>query len=203
MSEPILSAKIFEFIGGWLCLDFTNTIGYVPDPDSTNGLRSFADLIDWGEQAGILTPTAAQMGRESGSDAPLLNRALALRTTLYRLFSAAADGHTPASSDLDALNATLREALAQRTLRWTPAGFVWAWNDANTPQSILWQVAWSASELLVSDQLERVRQCAGDDCTFLFIDTSRNHSRRWCDMKSCGNQAKAHRHYHRQRASTS
>ena len=64
---------------------------------------------------------------------------------------------------------------------------------------ILWPVARSAGELLISDKLDRVRQCADDrGCGYLFVDTSRNRSRRWCSMESCGNRAKAHRHYQRQ-----
>ncbi len=44
---------------------------------------------------------------------------------------------------------------------------------------------------------DRVRRCGGANCDWLFMHNSRNHSRRWCDMGSCGNRAKARRYYAR------
>jgi predicted RNA-binding Zn ribbon-like protein len=64
-------------------------------------------------------------------------------------------------------------------------------------EQILFAVLTSAAELLASDRLKRIRECASADCTWLFIDMSRNRTRRWCDMKGCGNRMKARRHYRR------
>ena len=58
----------------------------------------------------------------------------------------------------------------------------------------------SAAELLTSPDLPLVRECAGYDCGWLFMDTTKNRSRRWCDMATCGNRAKGRRHYERRRA---
>jgi predicted RNA-binding Zn ribbon-like protein len=88
-------------------------------------------------------------------------------------------------------------------LRVTPAktGFTWTWhNEPGALDVMLWPVVQSAGELLTSAQIVQVRECAGDTCSWLFLDTSKNHSRRWCDMKDCGNRAKAKRHYARSRA---
>lgn len=80
------------------------------------------------------------------------------------------------------------------------SSFVWGWDDAAPAlDRPLWPVARSLAELLTSDELPRVRECAADNCAWLFIDTSKNRSRRWCDMAVCGNRAKARRHYARAR----
>ena len=77
-------------------------------------------------------------------------------------------------------------------------GFDWAWDGASDAlDRMLWPIVWSAVELLKSDELAHVRECANDQCSWLFLDLSRNHSRRWCDMQSCGNLVKARRHYAR------
>ena len=82
-----------------------------------------------------------------------------------------------------------------------PQGFQWEWTEVeNTFDRVAWAVARSAGELMTSDRLVRVRECADDrGCGYLFIDTSRNHSRRWCSMETCGNRAKASRSYKRRR----
>ncbi|HSH12932.1 MAG TPA: CGNR zinc finger domain-containing protein, partial [Desulfurivibrionaceae bacterium] len=77
--------------------------------------------------------------------------------------------------------------------------FEWGWSDAGGLRRLLWPIVRSAAELLTSEKLERVGQCAGDSCGWLFLDTSRNRSRRWCEMEHCGNRAKARRHYRRQK----
>ena len=63
-----------------------------------------------------------------------------------------------------------------------------------------WSIARSAVEILTGELYDLVRECAADDCAWLFIDTSRNHSRRWCSMSSCGNRAKVHQFRQRKRA---
>lgn len=102
--------------------------------------------------------------------------------------------------DDSAINPTSRKkaALDDDSL---PAAFQLAWQSSDLDLSLpCWPIVYSASQLLASNRLDRVRQCAGDDCGWLFLDTSRNHSRRWCDMADCGNRAKARRHYRRTHA---
>lgn len=79
----------------------------------------------------------------------------------------------------------------------SPAGYRWAWHDADSLESVLWPIIGSAADLLTSPELEKVKLCAADDCGWLFIDGSRNRSRRWCDMSDCGNRAKARRYRRR------
>jgi predicted RNA-binding Zn ribbon-like protein len=119
---------------------------------------------------------------------------------MYRILSEIAHEHPPDAADLDIFNAALSEAMAHMRIAAVGSGFGWEWmGGADNLERMLWPVAWSAGELLLSDDRKYLRECGGHDCDWLFLDTSRNHSRRWCDMKTCGNRAKARRHYERAR----
>lgn len=195
------SAGRLKLIGGELCLDFANTVDWHASDHPREFLTSYADLVAWGQHVGILTAQEAEGLLREASRRPAeaeaaLARAIALREAIYRIFSAVVTGARPAASDLDILNAALREALAHMRIDPTPDGFAWAWAEAEAALArVLWPVARSAGELLTSAALGRVRRCADQDCGWLFLDRSRNRSRRWCDMKDCGNRAKARRHY--------
>jgi predicted RNA-binding Zn ribbon-like protein len=100
------------------------------------------------------------------------------------------------------LNDALAAGARYRRLVPEREGFGWTWVESEEPlEDVLWPVAQSAAELLTSDAMERVKECRNQQCTWLFVDRSRNGSRRWCDMKDCGNRAKARRHYARQKGS--
>ena len=122
-----------------------------------------------------------------------------MREALYPLLSQAGSRRRPARDDLGVLQAEVTGALARFRMAWSPAGFGWEWDRASPGlDRVLWPVAWSAAELLMQGPLERIRECPGQDtCGWLFLDLSKNASRRWCDMRVCGNRAKARRHYER------
>jgi predicted RNA-binding Zn ribbon-like protein len=129
----------------------------------------------------------------------VFERAIQLRETIYRIFSFLAANRSVALDDLAFLNEALSKSLAHLRITSSSTGFSWDWSDTSeTLDQVLWPIVRSATELLTSKDLERVRQCADDrGCGYLFIDMSRNRSRRWCSMESCGNRAKAQRHYRR------
>jgi predicted RNA-binding Zn ribbon-like protein len=192
----------FDLSGGALCLDFANTWSDRGRPE-TDHLRDYRDLLAFAQQTGLLS--AAEEARLAGraeTDPQAASAALArsrgLREDLYRLFSAFAAGRAPAGGDLEQLNTALPEAYSRLRLERRGDDLVWAWaapdGDLAAP---LWPVLRSAAELLTSGERELVRECAGSACTWLFLDRSRNRSRRWCSMETCGNRAKAQRHYRR------
>jgi predicted RNA-binding Zn ribbon-like protein len=194
-----------SLIGGRTSLNFANTVGQRGDDDPHDRLRDYDDLVWWGVRAGILSEReAGEMlswaGRNPEAAARLFARALRLREAIYRAFSEVAAGVPIREGDLEVLNVEVAAALSHARLRPTPAGFVWSWGDAEGAQSLLWTVARDAAELLTSDLLTRVGECAGEHCGWLFVDESKNRSRRWCDMKDCGNRAKSRRHYGRRRS---
>jgi len=206
----------FELSGGVLCLDFVNTWGDRARPESDQ-LPRFDDLLGFGAQTGGLDEVQRQQLAEwSAGDSAAATAALAaartLRESLYGIFAARARGREIPPPDLARLNATLREALAHLRVEAQPGGFsadnalvsdaarfAWAFEASPAPTAPLWPIARSAAELLVSSDLARVTQCDGARCTWLFLDHSRTHTRRWCSMESCGNRAKAQRHYRRRR----
>lgn len=196
---------VFDLSGGRLCLDFINTVsGSRAHP--TERLNSYPDLVSWSRQAGALGDREAQhlaqaAARRPDDAARTLREAVGFREALFRVFAAVVGLRPPDPDDLAALNAMLPRALAQQRIERKAGGFVWGWtDDGEALDRMLWPVARSAADLLVSPDLKRVRRCAGANCDWLFIDMSRNGSRRWCDMSGCGNRAKARRYYERHRA---
>jgi predicted RNA-binding Zn ribbon-like protein len=204
----VVQAREVALLGGELCLDFANTIDYRGTDLARELLVSYSDLVLWSQHVELLNEGQVESLLAQAQQRPLqakevMQRAIALRETICRLFAAIAEGRSPDAGDLDALNRALSSALSR--LRVVPsakgcrsgAGFAWEWaaGDARLEQ-MLWPIVRSAADLLTSDELPLVKQCAG--CDWLFVDRSRNHSRRWCDMRYCGNRAKARRYYARQ-----
>jgi len=194
----------FEFSGGPPALDFANTLGDRARPE-TEKLGGYADLVAFAEQAGILDRTQSEAlaarAREQGSAAAAaLETSIDLREAVYGIFSRQAAGESAEARALELLSATVAWAAARLHLEPEGSGFAWRWLQLETSlEGPLAPIAWSAAELMTGTDLSRVRECDGDGCTWLFLDTSRNRSRRWCSMNTCGNRAKARRHYHRVR----
>ena len=192
--------------GAPLCLDFVNTVSWRTSGHPQDSLAGYADLVKWGRQSGAITEREARQLIREGASRPkeasaVFARAARVREAIYRIFSAIAADRRPETADLDLLNDALAEALSRLRVEPRAEGFAWSWADAGGALGrVLWPVARSAAELLVSGELSRVRECAGEGCGWLFVDVSRNRLRRWCDMKSCGNRAKARRHYERVKA---
>ena len=200
MSETELQTPVFEFTGKRLCLDFANTVNNrIGNPREL--LNSYDDLLTWSQEAHILIEQEVEALRERaqrqpGAAAEVLTRAVAVREAIYAIFATRAHEVTPASSDVDRLNTELTRANTQMCLVPGQDGFTWNWADKEQAlDAMLWPVVRSAADVLTSEELQDVRVCASDDCGWVFLDTSKNHSRRWCDMKGCGNRAKARKHY--------
>jgi predicted RNA-binding Zn ribbon-like protein len=197
---------VFEFSGGELCLDFANTASARFQATPREHLHGYRDLVAWGRQGEVVAPAQAtellaEAARRPGEADAVYGRAIALREAIFRTFARREVALPPTPEDLATLNAELASAMAHTRLVPTTKGFDWAWREgAGALDRPLWPVARSAAELLTSEALDRVRECGADDCDWLFVDTSKNRSRRWCDMNSCGNRAKARRHYEKKRA---
>ena len=196
----------FQIIAGELCLDFINTLDNRPVPERLKELLpSYQDLADWAVQAGALTPLQRSALLRAAGGYPqaaeqALSKAIALRECLYRIVSSTLRNRRASSEDLTALNAYLREALSNLELKATRRGFRLSWkDDPSRLDSILWPIVRSASELLRSPDLENVHECDMADCRWIFVDRSKNHRRRWCEMKVCGNRAKVRKFYRRQK----
>jgi predicted RNA-binding Zn ribbon-like protein len=203
----------FRFIGGVPCLDFVNTLAWRLTDCPVEYLGSYEDLLAWGRQAGVLAPDETEVlsgwAATLPEEAPAtLSRAVALREAVHRVLSVVIAGEPEDEGALSTLNRELSVALSR--LRVAPAAgdaYVWAWNrggeDGGKPPlgRPLWPVARSAADLLTSPKLGRVKVCAGEGCGWLFLDESRNASRRWCDSRDCGNRERVRQYLARKRAS--
>jgi predicted RNA-binding Zn ribbon-like protein len=192
---------MYSFSAGALCLDFANTCGDRPNCAEEN-LTCVDDLLDWGAQAGLLAGTElARFDRRSETSSAALSVAIGLREAIYAACSAVAASRAPSKRDLATINSVLRKALPNLELGIRANGCCWEWSAAATVSDrILWPIARSAADLLTSDSVSRLRECAGEGCSWLFLDSSRNGRRKWCSMSGCGNRAKARRHYARCRS---
>lgn len=188
----------YELTGGELCLDFANTLDSRPTDEPRELLTDYEELVRWSVQAGAVSSRAGtglrrRAARHRRQAATVLRRAQALRETIFEIFAASARGDAPPADALDALNARLPEALEHLRLARDDHDVRWQWEETDALDRMLWPVVRSAAELLTSERLDRVRVCSADDCDWLFLDQSKNRSRRWCDMTVCGNRSKVRR----------
>jgi predicted RNA-binding Zn ribbon-like protein len=180
-----------------------NTVSWRGKEEPEDHLSSFHDLIHWGQKTGILLEQDADTLLRNAADHPaeaenVLKQAIELREALYRIVSSVVQGVTPFKKDLSMMNKRLSRAMSHANIVKTETGFSWNFDDHTTAFDwILNPIIRSAAELLVSEELKKLKTCADPTCGWVFLDKSRNNSRRWCDMKDCGNRAKANRFYKR------
>lgn len=197
-------AKTFDLDAGADCLAFVNTLDNRGDEQLTELLTEYADLTAFAVQTETLDASEARqliVLAETRPDdaATVLSAAIALRETLYRIFSALAAERMPDTGDLQILNDELRATLGNVELVRSADVIEWGWVAQPDLRRPLWPIVRSAADLLTSGEGGRVRECAAHDCAWLFFDESRNRSRRWCNMQTCGNRAKVDRFRARQR----
>ena len=204
------SGDLPRLLGGQLCLNFANTVEGPISQHPEEFLRSYADLARWGWHVGMLAEgeaghLAAEAERRPVDAAEVFERALELRGAIYRVFRAVARGEAPPQAELDLVREEYLAALGHARLVAAEGGYGWAWDDdRGALDRVLWPVARSAVELLTSAELGRVKECPGaGDCGWLFLDTSKNGTRRWCSMEGCGSRIKMRRQYARRRAARS
>lgn len=197
----------FEMVGGRTCLDFVNTGSQRRIGPFVEKLESYDDLVSWAVQAEQLSEAEAAHLREKAAADPagaarVVERGRALREAIYRVFTAQAAGDTPGAGDLALISEEHARAASHRVLTPGSVGVcAFEWKTFDALDRPLWPVAVSAVNLASSSDAARVKECATDNCNWLFLDASKNKSRRWCEMKECGNRAKARRHYERRRKS--
>jgi predicted RNA-binding Zn ribbon-like protein len=187
----------FDFCGGHPAIDFTNTVGNRGlDPDEH--FNTFGDIVAWAEARGLVTRSAAAALRRQAAAEPdaatrAHRRAVELREALYRVLDAIAGKRRPRSADLDVLNAQVSDTFDGAML--APAGARFRLDPPRRTglDEVLRTVVRAAVDLLTSDDVEKIGRCADDSCAWLFLDATRSRTRRWCDMKSCGNRSKVRR----------
>ena len=191
----------FQFVGGELCLDFCNTVGGKRKGVAREYLTRYEDFVSWSEQAGLIENSCSESRLRRAARRPeeavgVLNRSVKLRESIYCILLALKDHKQPSEKDVAVLNSELSRSQSRLQVAAKKEGFDWEWhNHRNALDDPLGPIARSAAELLTSpEDLKYLSQCQGDNCGWLFLDSSKNHSRCWCDMRDCGNRAKVRRH---------
>jgi predicted RNA-binding Zn ribbon-like protein len=194
-----MQGKPFELVAGNVALDLVNTLDSRFDARGPEDLLgSYEDLLRFLVQSETLSVKQAgrlwRATREGPEGARVLGEVRELREALARAAYARLDGKKARGVDLEVLEREFQRAGANRRLGVEGPGFAWSWKDGGDVHLPLWMMAQAATDLLLSQQLGRLRSCGVDTCRWLFLDTSKNGTRRWCDMKICGNRMKAKRY---------
>ena len=189
-----------------LCLEFANTVSWHASNHPEEGLKTYKDLVTWMQKAHYLSDREARALLKHAAERPtearhVLRQAIVLREAIYHIFVALVRNEVLAKTDLGELNNVLVKLTRGARVVHSAQGFMWNWNaNANNEglNFLIWPIAISAAKLLISEESARVGQCADEQgCGWLFLDTSKNRSRRWCDATDCGNRARQRRHNER------
>lgn len=185
-------------IGGDVAVDFFNTVDWRFDPSRRNErLPDYLHLLAWSEQTALLPADEAEtLARQAGDEPELASAEHALVMELRDdTYDALNEGGHPGT-----LQRHLSSAHAASRLEREPGG-TWKWGpaalDLTTPRHLL---ALEFARLLTSDALARFHRCEDRHCGWVFLDTSRQHNRRWCSAADCGNRNRVRAHYERSKS---
>ncbi len=197
--QPPSRAATLTLIGGELALDFANTSSGRGGPSHLEHLRGAGDVVDWAGHARVVHPADAEWLRAETAAHPeiaqrLIASALDLREDVYILGAELAAGRPAPREAMDRIAAVHAHCLSRARLAPFEGRFAWAWSTRAAPvAAVLGPISLSAMTTLLQADLTRIKQCQGEKCGWLFLDTTKNKSRRWCEMEVCGNRAKQKR----------
>jgi predicted RNA-binding Zn ribbon-like protein len=201
-------AAAFELIGGNVSLDFINTLDDRGSEQPKELLPDYYALARFGEESGILTRAqfdylVKHIAMKPDEARKAMRSAINLREALYEVFMAVLKKQTAPQPAMERLNAYLHDAALHSRLVQTRGRLEWRFDEVTSSfDAMLWPIAQAAGKLLASPELARVRACSSPTCQWVFLDTSKNHKRRWCSMEQCGNRAKVRKFYARQKSAS-
>jgi predicted RNA-binding Zn ribbon-like protein len=203
--ETTRAPRPLPIVGGHLALDFANTVDDPEGPERYDHAGTYPELVGWSVRIGILRPDQADELLAAGADHPrassaALRRAHLLRRILNETFSEVAALNTGQAGEVRVavpahwadLRPFVTEALGHAELVAHGATYEMTWPVNTRLDAMLWPIAVAAAELLTAPQLSRLKKCAG--CPWVFLDQSKNLSRRWCAMNDCGTHEKIRRY---------
>jgi predicted RNA-binding Zn ribbon-like protein len=187
-----------ELVGGHVAVDFINTLGGLPERPDDEYLFGYLDVLAWLEHVGLLSPEGGhELADTAGIDpraaAEVFDQIRRLRVSLDRVLRCRLTDEAPDPQDLDIVRAAYAGAAVHATLLAEVGSYRLSWDKTDNAMGWpLWVLADSAVALLTAAPLHLLGRC--QHCRWLFLDYSKNHSRRWCSMNSCGAIAKMRRY---------
>ena len=186
---------------GALCLAFLNTRPRTGGTPSDDDLQpGYANVLSWARGAGVVSDADTRrllaVARRNAREASTVRRRIIeLRETLRRVVGSMIGDDPAQPADLSRLEREIRDSYSEARLDFDDETGVltWKWPEEPRLEQLLWPIVRSIEDLLFSDRIGRIRHCAGDDCTYIFLDTSRNRSRRYCSAAACGNRDRVRR----------
>jgi predicted RNA-binding Zn ribbon-like protein len=193
-----LEPRTFELVAGHPALDLVNTLDWrFRDNGAEELLASYDDLLRFAAQAEIITSKQVRQIVRTSTQSAAANALVScreLREAAAEIFYAAVDSEAPPSSQIKIVERCFKQARERQRLAWSGERLTWEWPASECgPDLPVWILAIATARLMLSDNMSLLRACEKPDCRWLFLDTSKNHTRRWCDMKICGNRMKARR----------
>lgn len=198
-SRTAIDVRTVRLLGGHPVPDFCNTVEHRLGRGPIELLRTYADLVAWAVRQSLITPHEGDLLLERAAQRPAeaeraLAGAIALREAVYRILVIRIHGEASSDADIEVLNEAVAGAVEHRRISPMGRAFHWTWSPGPDLAQPVWASALAIAELMTSPDLRRVKRCPGTgDCGWLFLDTSRNGTRRWCSMEGCGSRAKMRR----------
>lgn len=192
-AEPVDAERVLAFV---------NTLSARPTGAPVERLTSYDALVDWAREQHLVSAAAAERllaeaRRHPHQAAGVLSRAKEFREALNTLALAIEQQRQPAAAALATISDALASAYAHGRLVPHNASLQWVSSSEDDLNRILWEIGRAAGRLVLSPRLSKIRACAAADCGWWFMDDTKNRSRRWCDMKICGNREKVRRFRHK------
>lgn len=204
MNIDIINSKAkfsrFDLDGNNPALDFVNTVEYRNTEKKIEWITSYTDSLCWAEKVSILTMAQVSILSEKtdlSKASGLLDKIYEYREILYNILSAVIKSGSNLQEAKREFNLLYKSVCREIEISEDSAGFLWRYPEVEKePLGFLQPVIQEAADLLVSGNLGRLKKCSDPECGWLYYDTSKNNSRRWCCMKTCGNRAKVNKFYH-------
>ncbi|MCG8306531.1 MAG: CGNR zinc finger domain-containing protein [Cytophagales bacterium] len=189
--------------GGCICFDFTNTVHSRKEEMMEDYLHTYTDLLQWCRRTGSLPEERIERLQSTADEQPakaegVLKQAKKIREVLYGVFSALAARKQPQASMMEQYNKAMRQSLIHLRFYYEHEEKKLDWQQEVVQlEEPLWRILKSAFDIWVQEDLKRIKEC--ESCGWMFLDTSKNNRRRWCNMQSCGSIDKALRYYYRKK----
>lgn len=205
VNTPISAANLrdkrkdFELIAGDPSLDLVNTLDwrFREEPPPEELLKDYYDVVQFSAQSGLLSDALARRlirNVSPGKATQVVDAVRELREAAAKVLYAALEGDLPSASAVKLLEKYFREVRESQHLFWDGEKLGWKLSQSSAPAELpLWMLSLRVADLVTSGRMQMLRACGNGECQWLFLDTSKNHTRRWCDMKICGNRMKARR----------